>query len=434
MPKWTDFLMYMTCALVVTALVHGLLRAWLRPLFSSSPRRLGPWLGLAALFPLGMLGLLFMNALPRWLAAPLFWISFSWVGLCYFLLWTAPLTWLLLPLLRRGLKAHRAVDKTTALDAAQPADGSHSPAVDIPSACRPSPGSADPDRVARLVPCGVAVALALYASVQGLRPPATTQQTIELSRWPQAADGYRIAHISDLHVGATIGRAHVQAVVDAINQKDVDLVAITGDLVDGSVAALGPQLAPLSGLRSRHGVFLALGNHEYFSPTEDWVRFLPSLGIVVLRNQLFALPDFDLIGLDEWSAPEFTPLHRPDVDAALQGRRRDRPAIVLSHQPQAARTLRSRNRQAQAAGLPAVFDLQLSGHTHGGQIAPLGQIARWDQGQLGGVTQRDGLTVHVTPGTGYWGPAMRLGSRAEVSILQLRSPRASAAPTGPPRF
>ncbi len=386
MPTPTDFLLYMTGAIVIAAIVHGLLWAWLAPLRSTSfltlQRTLG--LSLSALFPLGMLALLFMNSLPRALASPLSWLCFFWVGLCYFLLLCAPLTWLFVPLLRRA-------------------------------GC----SMALAQRAARGLCCGLSLSLALYAIWQGLRTPATVLRRIELSSWPASRSGYRIAHISDLHVGATIGRSHVQTVVDAINQQRVDLVVITGDLVDGSVSALAAEVAPLAQLRSRDGVYLALGNHEYFSPTEDWVQFLPSLGVVVLRNQLRALSGFDLVGIDEWSATEFTPQHRPDVPAALTGRRPEVPAIVLVHQPQAARTLRRMNRDAQQRGLLPVVDLQLSGHTHGGQIFPLGQIARWDQGQLDGVTQEDGLAVHVTPGTGYWGPAMRLLSRAEVSIIEL---------------
>lgn len=384
MPTWTDFLLYMTGALGVSALVHGVLAAWLAPLWPASRLRRRLLAALATLFPLGMLGLLFMNSLPRRWATPLSWLSFGWAGVCYFLLLCAPVAWLLQPVLRRlGRSADHARRRSRQLGGA------------------------------------LALALVAYASWQGLRPPATVVRKIALDRWPQAKDGYRIAHISDLHVGATIGRALVQSVVDAINRQAVDLVVITGDLVDGSVASLAAELAPLAQLRSRDGVFLALGNHEYFSPTEDWVRFLPSLGVTVLRNQLAALPAFDLVGIDEWSAPEFTPQHRPDVQAALAARRRERPAIVLVHQPQALRTLRALNRIAQQQRLAAVADLQLSGHTHGGQIAPLGQLARWDQGQLDGVTTADGLTVHVTPGAGYWGPAMRLLSRAEVSILEL---------------
>jgi hypothetical protein len=386
MPTWTDFLLYMTGSLCVSACVHGLLRAWLRPLCAALPTRVERrlWLGLATLFPLGMLGLLFMNTLPRGLAATIAWPCFGWVGVCYFLLLCAPLSWGLGPVLaRRGLT----------WDAAQ--------------------------RRSRRLCCGLALGLGIYASWQALRPPDVVRRRVELPSWPASARGYRIAHISDLHVGATIGRARVQMVVDAINRAEVDLVAITGDLVDGSVSALGPELAPLMQLRSRDGVFFALGNHEYFSPTEDWVRFLPRLGVVVLRNRLHPLPAFDLVGLDEWSAPEFTSQHRPDVQAALRGRRSQLPAVVLVHQPQAARVLRSLNREAHSLGLGSAVDLQLSGHTHGGQVFPLGQLARWDQGQLDGVTQSDGLTVHVTPGAGHWGPAMRLLSRAEVSILEL---------------
>lgn len=395
-PPFSDFLIYLTGACVVSAAVHFILRTWLAPLWPQSRRRL-PWLLLATLYPLGMLGLLCMNVLPRRLATPLFFTCFGWLGLSYFLLGAALLSSLLSPVMRR---------------------------------CVPRNG-AGRDRVPRTLRglgVGLALSLTLYSSYQGLRPPALAVRRVELPRWPAAYDGFRIAHLSDLHVGATIGRAEVQATVDAVNAQVVDAVLITGDLVDGSVAELARELAPLSTLRSRYGTFLALGNHEYFSPTEDWVRHLPSLGITVLRNRWLALPPCDLVGIDEWSAPEFTPAHRPDLPAALAGRDPWRPALVLVHQPQALWPLRQLNRQARQAGLPPVADLQLSGHTHGGQIAPLGLLAQIQQGQLQGLSGRDDLVVHVTSGVGYWGPPMRLGSRAEIAILVLSRPGSSTVP------
>ncbi len=390
--------MYLLGAGAVTAAVHLYLRAWLRPLLPARGRSLWPWLLLSALYPGGMLGLLCMNVLPRWLAAPLFWLCFSWLGTSYFLLVTALLSsllWALWP--RRG-----------------------GPPISLPKW--------------RALAAALALLLAAVSTYQALRPPALTRRRVELPRWPAAQAGFRLAHLSDLHVGATIGRKHVQTVVDMVNAQGVDVVLITGDLVDGSVAALGPELQPLAQLRSRYGTFIALGNHEYFSPTEDWVRFLPSLGITVLRNRYQALPPVDLVGIDEWSAPEFTPAHGPDLAAAFAGRRPERPAIVLVHQPQAMQPLRARNRQARQAGRPPLADLQLSGHTHGGQLVPLGLLARAQQGQLDGLSHADDLVVHVTTGTGYWGPAMRLGSRAEVAILDLYGPGSTqpAAQSGSP--
>lgn len=400
-PPFSDFLIYLTGACVVSAAVHFVLRTWLAPLWPQSRRRL-PWLLLAALYPFGMLGLLCMNVLPRRLATPLFFTCFGWLGLSYFLLGAALLS---------------------------------SPLSLIVRLCGSLSGARRESlpRTLRRFAVGLAVSLTLYSSYQGLRPPALAVRRVELPRWPAAYDGFRIAHLSDLHVGATIGRAEVQATVDAVNAQAVDVVLITGDLVDGSVAELARELAPLSDLRSRYGTFLALGNHEYFSPTEDWVRHLPSLGITVLRNQWLALPPCDLVGIDEWSAPEFTPAHRPDLPAALAGRDPQRPAVVLVHQPQALWPLRQLNRQARQAGQPPVADLQLSGHTHGGQIVPLGLLAQIQQGQLQGLSRRDDLVVHVTSGVGYWGPPMRLGSRAEIAILVLSRPGSFAVPTiGPP--
>ena len=393
MPAWKDIVGYGGGSLVVAAIVHAILWRVLRPLFGRRRGARAIALLLVGLYPLAMAGLLWMNVLPRAVATPTMGVAFTWVGVSYFLLLCAPIalwpSWIPERWVRRWQRQHSAIDR---------------------------------QRLRRIC-CGVALAvagaLALHSVYMARRRPDVVHVRVPLSRWPSSLDGYRVAHLSDLHVGATIGRAQVQGVVDAVNAQDVDIVLITGDLVDGSVDQLAPHIAPLSALRSRHGVYAALGNHEYFSPTDAWIRHLATLGVGVLRNAWMPIGPFDLVGIDEWSAPEFTPLHAPDVDAALRGRQPHRPAIVMVHQPQALRALAALNRAAQGSGQPPVVDLQLSGHTHGGQLWPLGHLARWDQGVLQGLWLRDGLMVHVTPGTGYWGPPMRFLAAAQISILSL---------------
>lgn len=217
--------------------------------------------------------------------------------------------------------------------------------------------------------------------------------------------GLRIVQVTDIHVGPTIKRPFIEAMVEKINALDADVVAITGDLVDGSVANLGPHVAPLGNIRARLGVFFVPGNHEYYSGLKEWTAHVASLGIRVLMNERVRLGagegSFDLVGLDDETG-------RPDMDAAMAGAPLDRPLVVLAHQP---RTI------AQVRKFAPV--LQLSGHTHAGQIWPFNYLVQLAQPYVGGLHQDGDMHVYVSPGTGYWGPPMRLGTQAEITHLRI---------------
>jgi uncharacterized protein len=234
-----------------------------------------------------------------------------------------------------------------------------------------------------------------------------------------------LVQITDLHVGPTIGRDKVAEVVAATNALAPDIIAITGDLVDGTVASLRDAVAPLRELRARHGVFFVTGNHEYFSGAGPWMEELARLGIRVLRNERVRIGEgavaFDLAGVDDRSAARSgLPGHGEDLPAALNGRDRSRPVVLLAHQP---RTVLD----AAEHGV----DLQISGHTHGGQIWPFGFLVRLQQGFLVGLRRHKDTQLYVSRGTGYWGPPMRLGSPPEITQLVLRSaaPNERAAAT-----
>ncbi|HTJ84276.1 MAG TPA: metallophosphoesterase [Polyangiaceae bacterium] len=235
---------------------------------------------------------------------------------------------------------------------------------------------------------------------------------VGLTRLPEALGGFKIAQLSDLHIGPTLGREWLTDVVARTNALEPDIVAITGDLVDGSVSELGEHVAPLGDLRAKHGVYFVTGNHEYYSGVDAWIARLRELGVRVLRNERVSIGDgdasFDLAGIDDYRAKDFGNGHGADLDKAIAGRDPARELVLLAHQPKAAL-------EAATKGV----GLQLSGHTHGGQIFPWGFFVRLDQHFVAGLDKVGDLLLYTSSGTGYWGPPMRVGAPPEITLLQL---------------
>jgi uncharacterized protein len=263
----------------------------------------------------------------------------------------------------------------------------------------------------------VAIGFALVATAWGYRNARRTADErridIPIAGLPKGLEGFRIAQISDIHVGPTIRRPYLQAIVDRVNALDADLVAVTGDLVDGSVADLGSDVAALQGLRSRHGTYFVTGNHEYYSGAPAWIAELRRLGVQVLMNEHRVLEHggerLVLAGVTDVSAHHFEPSHRSDPSAALRGAPVGAGVrVLLAHQPRSAPA-------AAAAG----FDLQLSGHTHGGQFWPWNHFVRVQQPFTAGLHRLQRLWVYVSRGTGYWGPPKRVGAPSEITCLRL---------------
>jgi predicted MPP superfamily phosphohydrolase len=272
-----------------------------------------------------------------------------------------------------------------------------------------------PERWLDLSSVGVVV-LALLVTLAGLynarKPPQVKTVDVPLRDLPPALDGFRIAQISDMHIGPTIKRPTMKHVVAAINRLEVDVVAITGDLVDGNVHELSRHVAPLAGLRSRHGTFFVTGNHEYYSGVMPWLKYLPTLGVRILMNEhvilLHRQAPLVLAGVADFSAAGFVTAHRSDVAIAVTGAPRAAVKILLAHQPRTAP-------QAEAAG----FDLQISGHTHGGQFLPWNFFVRFQQPFTAGLHRVKNMWIYVSRGTGYWGPPKRFGSPSEITLLRL---------------
>jgi predicted MPP superfamily phosphohydrolase len=247
--------------------------------------------------------------------------------------------------------------------------------------------------------------------------PVVRRVPVTLAGLDPALDGLRIVTFSDSHLSATYGGRRFERVVELVNSQRPDVVAIVGDLVDGDVSELREDVAPLADLVSQQGVYFVTGNHEYFMDTTAWLRHLPTLGIDVLRNERVAISrgaaTFDLAGIDDRTAASSgVPGHGADLDAALDGRDDATPVVLLAHQPVMVE-------QAAAAGV----DLQLSGHTHGGQLWPFDYAIRLDQPAVEGFSRHGDTQLYVTSGAGYWGPPMRVGARPEVTVVELRSPR-----------
>ncbi len=259
--------------------------------------------------------------------------------------------------------------------------------------------------------------LAVLATILGFigarRRPRVVDVKVPLRGLPPALEGFTIAQISDVHVGPTIKRDFVRGIVEIVNSLDADVVAITGDLVDGSVEQLGPHVEPLSHLRAHHGVYFVTGNHEYYSGANSWIAELRRLGVHVLLNEHVVLnhrgAPLLLAGVTDYSAHQFDPAQHSDPQSALAGASPDlRPRVLLAHQPRSA-----------AAAADAGFDLQLSGHTHGGQFWPWNLFVRLQQPFTAGLDRLANLWVYTSRGSGYWGPPTRLGVPSEIARIRL---------------
>ena len=260
------------------------------------------------------------------------------------------------------------------------------------------------------------VALTLAFTLLGFvvaRRPRLVEIDVPIANLPKALHGFSIAQISDLHVGPTIKRGFVERIVGRVNRLNADVIAITGDLVDGSVLDLSAHTAPLADLEARHGVYFVTGNHEYYSGEPAWTVELRRIGLIVLKNQHVTLQhdgaSLVLAGVTDYTAHHFDASQRSDPAAALHGAPVGAGAkILLAHQPSSA-----------AAAAEVGYDLQISGHTHGGQFFPWNLLVGYFQPFTSGLNRLKKLSIYVSRGTGYWGPPNRFMVPAEITRLHL---------------
>jgi uncharacterized protein len=267
------------------------------------------------------------------------------------------------------------------------------------------------------VSASLVLGLGIFATLAGLvgarRRARIVNVDVPLQNLPPALHGFSIVQISDIHVGTTIRKRYVERVVKAVNALKPDLIAVTGDTVDGPVRELAVHTAPLAGLRSLHGAFFVTGNHEYYSGASAWTAEFVRLGLRVLLNEHTVIEhqgaSLVIAGVTDFSSHRFNPSQRSDPHIALAGAPTDASVrILLAHQPRSA-----------PAAASAGFDLQLSGHTHGGQFWPWNLFVRFQQPFTAGLHRLNHLWIYVSRGTGYWSIPNRFGAPSEITRLRL---------------
>ena len=337
-----------------------------------APRWPAPWFAIATVVVFVMAPALpttmfFVRRFSREKVKPILWIAYTWFGCAVYLLLAAA-------------AAHIASLFVTA-------------------------------RVAAEASLACVVVVIGYGLVHARTGPIVRRVQVVLDKLPAAATGYTIVQLTDVHIGWTLGSQFADRVVERVNALAPDLIVLTGDLVDGHVKELAEHVAPLAKLRARDGVYAVTGNHEYYWNADAWLAHLGSLGVKYLRNERVAIGDaFELAGTDDISSRAMASGHGEDIGRATAGRRADRPVVLLAHHP-------SSLPGAVAAGV----DLQLSGHTHGGQLLPLGWLARLFEPHVAGLARFGATQLYVSEGTGFWGPPMRIGTSCEIAHLTLVS-------------
>jgi predicted MPP superfamily phosphohydrolase len=260
----------------------------------------------------------------------------------------------------------------------------------------------------------VAAGVSSYGVWRAFCPPDIREVQVKLRGLPRSLDGFRIVQMSDLHLGDVLGRPFLQELVRRCNALKPDLVAVTGDLVDGTVAHLAPAVSALRDLTSREGTYFITGNHEYYAGDREWATALSGMGIHVLRNRRVTLGDaggrLDIIGVDDYGQRELPDGRGYDLERALAGRDEAMPAVLLAHQPRGVE-----------AALARGIGLQLSGHTHGGQMFPITLIVSATYTYSAGLYPVGDGHVYVSRGTGFWGPPMRIGSPPEITVVTMLS-------------
>lgn len=381
----TRMIIFVTVLCTLVALFHTYLYRRLVRDVTTSPRlrRVGRWaaFGLALLLMGGLVG---ARLLPRDAGVALGYVSYTWMGVVMLLV---PGFWLI-DLLRGARRLTKG-----------PADPARRQAF--------ARGAAAVTALGATATAGVSVANALS-------PPDLERVDVPIKGLPEALDGFTIAQLSDIHVGPTIGVELMRHLVDRVNALKPDLVAVTGDLVDGSVERLRAHTAPLGDLKARHGAYFVTGNHEYYSGADEWIAEMRRLGLRVLRNERVTLDHdgalFDVLGTDDWRAKSFGGDHGHDLKKAAAGRDPSRPSLLLAHQPKAIDDAAAHQ-----------IDLMICGHTHGGQLFPANILIKLIQPYARGLhAHTDRTWIYVHKGSGYWGPPMRLAASAEIALLTLR--------------
>ena len=257
---------------------------------------------------------------------------------------------------------------------------------------------------------GSATVYGFYSARKG---PFIIKHDIYIKNLPEAYENFSIAQISDLHVGPTIKRPYVEDVLEKISHLNPDFIAVTGDLVDGSVKYLRSDLQPLKDMIAPYGTFFVTGNHEYYSGVDQWLDETDRLGMknLINTNEIISKSgdEIAIAGITDLNAHQINLSHRSDPELALASLPKDIIKIVLAHQPNSIHAVHK-----------VGADLQLSGHTHGGQFWPFTYPVKLASTYIAGYYDHFGTQIYVNRGTGYWGPPLRIGVPAEITLIRLK--------------
>jgi predicted MPP superfamily phosphohydrolase len=264
---------------------------------------------------------------------------------------------------------------------------------------------------------GILAAAALstgYGIAEAKQTPEVKEVPVLMPHLPAEFEDFRIVQITDVHISPTFRRPSVEEIVAVVNTLNADIVALTGDLVDGTVEQLAYDAAPLGNIKLARGNYFVTGNHEYYSGAKEWIEQIKRLGFSVLINEHRIITrgkrKLLLAGVTDYREGRMLPGHRSDPYKAMKAAPMTDVKILLAHQPKnifdAAR---------------AGYDLQISGHTHGGQFFPWNLFVGFSQPYISGLHKHENTQIYVSRGTGYWGPPLRVGSPSEITLIKLIS-------------
>jgi predicted MPP superfamily phosphohydrolase len=257
----------------------------------------------------------------------------------------------------------------------------------------------------------VLVSAILISGYRSARNIKITQIDIPLEKLSPQHNALGIIQISDVHLGAIINKERLIEIVDKVNATDPDLVLLTGDLIDENVAKLEDMVEPLSRIKSRLGVYAVTGNHEFYAGVDEAVRFMEQAGVCVLRNRYVTIDSIlNLVGVDDITGQRQIGTKNPPLEAITTGMDKSLPTLLMNHTP-------VNLKKAEAAGI----DLQLSGHTHKGQLFPLNFITDLAYEVHSGHARIGKMQIYVSNGVGTWGPPVRVGAPPEIVQIKLKT-------------
>ena len=392
MSKALSFILFFSIVAIVTASIHYYfgIRLFRNTGLSQVWKNIGYFVLIILLLYM-LTAMLLSRHLPIKYSQPLLWIAYLWMGIMMLLFFTLLLTDLIKVILYFYSKYTIS-----------------------------SGGSVDSERrqfLSGLFTLGASAIVLMTSGISVINyysKPFVNRINMHLKGLPKIFNGFKIVQISDLHIGQLMTKSKFEEIVQQVNDLKPDLIAITGDLVDGSIELLSHEVTPIRKLKAENGVFFVTGNHEYYSGVENWIIEIEKLGIKVLSNENIEINNredsFYIAGVNDHEAKRFGEKHAANFNQALSGLGKSKKVILLAHQPIAVR-------EAADYGV----DLVLSGHTHGGQIWPFNNLVYLQQPYIKGFYKYKKTKLFVNQGTGCWGPPMRLGTKNEITEIILRS-------------